>query len=82
MTANVMCGSNAPRGNGALRPGLSPGFGQMTYGALLDKSLKITAMVCYSGDEWRGSMGAVPPVSLLEGVRDRSRVKYYSVRTE
>ena len=33
---NVMCGSNAPRGNGTLRPGLSPGFGQMTYGALLE----------------------------------------------
>jgi len=32
-------------------------------------------------DETRGSMEAVPPVSLLERVRDRSRVKYYSVRT-
>ena len=27
-------------------------------------------------------MGAVPPVSLLERVRDRIRVKHYSTRTE
>jgi hypothetical protein len=31
-----MCGSNAPRGDGALRPGLSPGFGKLTWGALLE----------------------------------------------
>jgi len=46
------------------------------------KSLRITALVCDSGAERRNLMGAIPPVLLLDQVRDRIRVKHYSIRTE
>lgn len=39
-------------------------------------------MVCDSGAERFCFMGAVPPVLLLDRVRDRIRLKHYSIRTE
>ena len=34
------------------------------------------------GGERRRPMGAIPPVSLLNGVRERIRLEHYSIRTE
>ena len=40
------------------------------------------ALICNSGAERLYSVGAIPPVPLTDRVRERIRVKHYSIRTE
>jgi integron integrase len=46
------------------------------------KLRRITGLICESGAERLGLMEAVPPVPLLDRVRNTIRVKHYSIRTE